>query len=137
MVQSAIQGQDNRTAWFVVTLHETQYSVPKTLSIQSMEAVESIPQPSRVFDLTQTLDFGTRFLNRGRLPPPSESANCFYGVLMTPDEGQGLLESRDARSSALTRRIKSSVASCWLSRRFDFLVQVKVLRRLVIQEGKP
>ena len=30
----------------------------------------------------------------------------------------------DARSSALTRRIKSSVASCWLSRRFDFLVQV-------------
>ena len=37
---------------------------------------------------------------------------------MTPDEGQGLLESRDARSSALTRRIKSSVASCWLSMRF-------------------
>jgi hypothetical protein len=59
MVQSAIQGQDNRTAWFVVTLHETQYSVSKTLSIQSMEAVESIPQPSRIFGLPQTFVFGT------------------------------------------------------------------------------
>jgi hypothetical protein len=53
-------GIGNRTAWFVVAFHETQCSVPKTLSIQSMEAVESIPQPSQVFGLPQTLVSGTR-----------------------------------------------------------------------------
>src|SRR6266478_9074534 len=56
------------TTWFVLTLHETQCSVPKTLSIQSMEAIESIPQPLQVFGLPQTLVYGTGVFKPGEEP---------------------------------------------------------------------